>query len=195
MPSATVAQSGEGLSWVTFERGHRHDASQGERSGFGHEVGQRPGFLGCDSPATSAAVQSHLQKDIEVATVAFGSPVQRGDDLGPVDGLDDVGVGRDMRDLVGLELPDEVDGEFVTASQVRDLGAGLLVLVLTDVPDSEIGKQVDVTRREELRHDHEVVCRRHRGQRPLRRHRCVRGPWRGWPPAPHDETSRGGSAR
>lgn len=148
-----LSQSRKGRSWVTFARGDRHDATQGERRRLGREVGQGCGILRGDSPTTAAAVERHLQQDIEASPASFGGALQRRHDLGPIDGLDDVGVGGDVSHLVGLELADEVDGELVTTSQVSHLGTGLLILVLTNVSDTEVGEQIDITRREVLRHD------------------------------------------
>lgn len=151
-----LPQSRESRSWVTVERGHGHDASQSEGRRLPHQVCQSYGVLRGDSPATLAPVERHLKEDVEPPAIAQCRPIKAVNDLGPVKGLHDVGIGSDVGHLVGLELADEVDREVTASRQLSDLGAGFLILVLTDVSDTEVGEQVDVTRREVLRHDDEV---------------------------------------
>src|SRR5690606_19106212 len=59
--------------------------------------------------------------------------------------------------LVGLQLADEVDGEPLPhgGRQLGHLGGGLLVLVLPDVGDAEVGQGHDVGHREVLGHHDE----------------------------------------
>ena len=101
------------------------------------------------------------------------------DDLGAVDGLDDVGVRRrPSAALLDCSWPMKWtrDGRR-GGQQLGHLGRGLLVAVLADVPDAEVGEQVEVGRREELRHDDELISPG-RARRPR-----ARGAIRAWTPA------------
>src|SRR4029079_785582 len=66
-----------------------------------------------------------------------------------VHGLDDVGVRRHRRRLVGLQATDVVPGE-PEVGALGGLGLGLLVAVLPHVGDAEVGQDPDVGGREEL---------------------------------------------
>ncbi len=92
--------------------------------------------------------------------------VEGTDEARPVDRLHDVGVGRDVSGLVGLQLSDEVQHEVRGAcvpqrgSHLGKLLPGLLVAVLTEVAHAELVEQEHVRRREELRHgDHGDLAR------------------------------------
>ena len=82
------------------------------------------------------------------------APRQRADQLGAVDRLDDVGVGRDRRGLVGLEPADEVPPQ-AEVGALGGLHLRLLVAVLPHVGDAEVGEQPDVGGGEELGDDDE----------------------------------------
>jgi hypothetical protein len=140
---------------------HRHDALQVEPGLGGHQTRDLCDVLGKGAAPTGLAVEAHLDEHVEVACVGAGAPRQGSHQLGPVDRLDDVGVGGDVACLVALDLTDEVEGEVwrthgaKVMAKSRDLGPRLLVLVLADVAHAELVERKDVLGREELGDDDE----------------------------------------
>src|SRR4051794_26307336 len=106
-------QSREGLVGVTVERRDPHDTAQPEPLGLldarhqrGHVVGRAPRpTLG------SGRVETDLDEAVEVASALPRTAAQPGDQLGAVDGVHDVGVGRDGCCLVALQAADEVPAD------------------------------------------------------------------------------------
>ena len=82
-------------------------------------------------------------------TALVGTALQAPHQLDPVDRLDDVGVRRHGSGLVALEATDVVPGE-AEVGALRGLGDRLLVTVLADVEDPEVGQDAHVGGREEL---------------------------------------------
>ena len=103
--------------------------------------------------------------------------------LAPVDRLDDVGVRRDGRRLVALQPADEVPAQAAGPAHVGHLVLGLLVAVLADVGDAELGEQPHVGGREELGDRDEGDLVGVAARAPAAASRCGGVRRRGWPRA------------
>ena len=148
-----LAQVGEGPSGVGPQGGHGHDAPQPEVLALADQIGEWASLRRRDAAPSWGAVERDLEEDVESTTRDGGCPVERMDEARPVDRLDDVGVPGNRGGLVGLHLSDEVDIDRRGRVEAGDLVGRLLVAALTDLADPELGKEVDVARREKLGHD------------------------------------------
>jgi hypothetical protein len=141
-----LGQPRECGSRVGAERGHRHHAAEFERLGAVDGLREREHLVGPYAPASVVGlgvVQGDLDQAARRAAQGDRGPRQRRRQPRPVDGVDDVGVRDDGARLVGLELPDEVPGE-IEITAVGGLGRRLLVAVLGDVGDAQLGEQTYV---------------------------------------------------
>ena len=148
------------------ERGRRvlaegrdgHQPAQPEHARGVDRGGQRrPGPAGRRRtvPSASGRVEADLQQHVDLVRSLLGAAASAGDQLGPVDRLDDVGVRRDRGGLVALQAADEVPGQ-PEVGALGGLGLGLLVAVLPHVGDAEVGQQPHVGGGEELGDHHEA---------------------------------------
>ena len=149
---ASLGQPREGLAGVAAERCDPHHAAQPQplgvagsaRRGRARRSGRQPGPAG-----RLRRVEAHLHQAVEVASPLLGSTAQPAHQLGAVDGVHHVGVGRDGRRLVALQAADEVPPH-VEVGALGGLLDRLLVAVLPDVADAEVGEQPHVGGGEEL---------------------------------------------
>jgi hypothetical protein len=104
------------------ERRDRHHASEAQAIGSGDGVGKAGYRIGrcpaagvevvlpCYWPV-SVATEIYLDQAADIASGNGGRPREHGNELGAIDGVDEVGVTRDGLALVGLQLADEVPHE------------------------------------------------------------------------------------
>jgi hypothetical protein len=144
---------------VGAHRGDGHDAQQAQGLLRGDVVGQPGQLPGHDPTSRGIIVQADLREDIQVSLGAHRSGRQRRRHLGPIHGVDDIGVARDRTGLVGLYPPDEVPGERGyfprPGGKLRHFGPRLLVAALADVGHADRGQAGDVGGRKPLRDGHE----------------------------------------
>ena len=152
----------KGADGVPAQRGYRHDACQPKSacacqalSEFGDVRGERaaPVPLGV---VVEADLDVAVQRRAPGALVFGGHGLCQGrGELGPVNGVDGVGVLHDGLGLVALELPDEVPAEAKVAEFGR-LVRRFLVPVFADVGDAQGGKPPDVRGGVELGDDNQL---------------------------------------
>ena len=156
-----LSQPRERRVGVGAQRGDGHDAAQVQELLCRNGVREGVDIGGQDTTARRVAVEAHLEQHLDGPVRGVGALGEGGDELRPVDRLDDVGVARDVRRLVALQPADEVEGRCLGArlrERVLDLAellGGLLVAVLAEVPDAEVVQEQDVGGREVLRDDDE----------------------------------------
>src|SRR6059058_3179378 len=91
---------------------------------------------------SGTGVEAHLDECVDRTVGRMGACVEALCDPDRVDGVHDVGVRGDARRLVGLDLSDEVPAQAYVSGEVDEGGGlvlGLLVPVLADVTDAELG--------------------------------------------------------
>ena len=149
-------QAREGLGGVLPQRRHGHQTGQAQAVGGLDRVGQGREVVGVGTRTVVGAgrVEADLEQHLHLGTALDRTGREPTHELGAVNGLHDVGVPRDGGGLVALETTDVVPAQ-PEVGALGGLGLGLLVAVLPDVGDAELGEETYVGGGEELGDDRE----------------------------------------